>query len=192
MKPLNRSEDSGCWYTHELPHWGGTDRQTHAPQTWNLSSPLSVFVLRWFKWYFSFHLYFWVYFGGVPPDFWDTLTLPRAGWTSRPPSAVYRKSLKGQWRHKRSIKPPISPPSSSVSPISAQTCLVLFCLVFLNLQFILYSVFLLQVNICFSVLQCVKVDLQLHVCLADQKSQLMTTAASAVSIRNLDSIFALF
>lgn len=44
------------------------------------------------------------------------------------------------------MKPPFSP---WISPISAQTCLVLYSFLFYFPLFILYSVFLLQVNICF-------------------------------------------
>lgn len=66
-----------------------------------------------------------------------------------------------------------------------------FVLFFTFPLFSLYSVFLLQVNICFLFFSVWKwMDSQF--CLADKKSQLMTTAVSAVSIRNLDSIFTLF
>lgn len=100
---------------------------------------------------FGFDHYFWVCF----TDFWDTLTLPRAGWRSDPPSLVYRKSLKGL--HKRLVKHPFPLLLRQFHPFQCKHVLCYF----------FYFFFCLSYNLCFcckwisvffSVLQCVKMN----------------------------------
>lgn len=131
---------------------------------------------------FGFDHYFWVCF----TDFWDTLTLPRAGWRSDPPSLVYRKSLKGL--HKRLVKHPFPLLLRQFHPFQCKHVLCYFLNFFSVYPIICVSVAseYLFFFLFFSVWKWM--DLQLHVCLADKKK----SAASAVSIRNLDSVVALF
>lgn len=106
--------------------------------------------------------------------------------------------FKGAWRDNDFMNDPPSLcfPSFLVSftHFSANvSCVILFFL--FSSVYPIFCVFLLQVNICFfcsPVCENEWIYSYTYVCLAGKKNQLMTTAASAVSIRNLDSMFALF
>ena len=108
--------------------------------------PISVSVLHWIQWYFFVSIFIFEYISGrIPPDFWDTLTLSTCRmeiWPDLP-------GLKGQWLQKQSVRLPFFSFVSFTHSSANVSCVIIFFFYFFLLLFILYSVFLLQVNICF-------------------------------------------
>ena len=188
MKPLSPSEDSWTLtHTHELPHWHGTDPPPRPPPQPSPAQPPpplhSLSLIDSSDAFCFFIFYFWVYFlGRLQLNLSDTLTRTTCRKEIQVPPAL----LWGRTQRGRRTLGPFVPPSflpQFPPPFSSLVLSFFFCFHLL----ILYSVFLLQVDLCLlPVLQCVKMNGFTVTCLFWGRR----AAASAVSVRLLDSVSA--